>query len=129
MLTEVVTRAPEACDQKMARDSADKQVVGSTVPQRAWKFNAALAGVAGMLACSAVVNKPGAEDAMLQLYAGGTVPSIGEKHHAFVADCFPWESLGGMFAVQDPVPARFVKRRPGVWSRSGRSWRRPIRGA
>ena len=104
MLTEVITRAFEACDQKIVWGFAGERWVDSAGTQRAWEFNAALGNVAGMLALGLVVNKPGMEDATLQVHAGGTAPGIRGKHYAFATDCSPRASLDVMFVVQDPVP-------------------------
>ena len=98
MLTEVITRAFEVRDQKMACESAEKQWVESPCP-RGWDVNLVLDAVAGSLAFSLVGNKPGGDDAMLQFFVGGTAPGLGEKHYAFASDCLPRAPSNGSFAV------------------------------
>ena len=56
-----------------------------------------------MLAFGLVVNEPGVEDAMLQLYAGGTASGMGETHFAFASDCSPRAPTDGSSGVQGAV--------------------------
>ena len=82
MLVGATTRAFEVRDQKIVCGSADKPWADSPSP-RGWEFNSALDSVVGFLAFGLVVNKPGADDAMLQFSAGGADPAVGGKHYAF----------------------------------------------
>ena len=113
-ITEVIRRAFEVRDQKLACESADKQSVESP-GSRGWEFNSAVATVAGLLAFGLVVDKPGEDDAMLQFF-------VGEKHYAFASNCYPRASSDGPFVVRGPAPDESLED-----SANGHSWKRASR--
>ena len=101
--SEVMTRALEVCDQKIACGFVDKPCAEPTNAPRSRGFNTALDTAVGMIALGLVDKKPGASDSLLQLYVGGATTVLGERHYAFASDCFPLQPADGLFFVNEKV--------------------------
>ena len=121
MIFEVSYRVLGVCGMKRVCGSAEKTRYESPGPQRAWEFNAALGHVAGQFGFVLVANKPGQEDAMLQVRAASTqrsrrIVSRGRRRMALLSCKM---QRAGIFA----------KACPGSWWVVGIIWKRPTPAA
>ena len=82
MVTEVTTRALEACNQKMVCGSVDKSQPESPSMPISWGFHAVLGNVVGMFVSGPVINPPRSGDPMSQLFVGGSAPEVSESRFA-----------------------------------------------
>ena len=100
MITEVLTRAFEACHQMIGAGSTEKRVSETYDSSGApWQFNSVLDNVVFMTVFGIVANDPTQDAGMLQVCLAGTAPGIGECHYAFPSDCFAWSARNRSFII------------------------------
>ena len=99
-ITEVLTRAVEACHQMICSGSMEKRETESySQSDYAWPFNTVLDNVVFTTVFGIVVNDPTNDAGMLQVQLAGTAPGIGECHYAFPSDCFAWSARDRSFII------------------------------
>ena len=99
-ITEVLTRAMEACYKMICSGSLGKrESVPYSLPDASWSFNTVLDNVVFTTVFGTVVNEPTDDAGMLQVLLAGTAPGVGEYHYAFPSDCFAWSARDRSFII------------------------------
>ena len=102
-ITEVLTRAVEACHQMICTGSMENESESYSQSSSAWPFNTVLDNVVFTTVFGIVVDEPTEDAGMLQVQLAGTAPGIGEYHYAFPSDCFAWAARDRSFIIAPGV--------------------------